>query len=185
MRNGKIAQLPMDLRELVNRMMDEGAQSRSIINELEKQRHRWPDGMADINEENVSNWRTGGYMDWVREREVKADVEARREFALRLMGEEGNVNEAVVQIGVTQLYHVLSLLDREGMQKAMQDNPMAFARMVNSLSRLSRNALDMQKYRNHVQERKERIEAELSKATVPGGLTPEGLAAIQKELKLL
>ena len=53
------------------------------------------------------------------------------------------------------------------------------------LSRLSRTAFDVQKYKDNVRERKERIAAELVKAEQPGGLTPKAIATIQRELKLL
>jgi hypothetical protein len=186
-RNGKIARLPKDLRDLVNCMMDDGAQHRSIIMELEKHRHRWPEGITEISEMNLSNWRAGGYVDWTREQELQGDLRARREFALSLVEDtpEGKLNEAVVQIGVAQLYHVLAACDRDSLQAKLRDDPNAYARLVNSLSRLSRTALDVQKYKDHVQQRKARIEAELEKATESGGLSDQVIATIQNELKLL
>ena len=186
-KKGKIGQLPEDLRELANRLIEDGAQHRSIINELEKHRHRWPDKMTDITEDNVTNWKRWGYRQWVQERDLKEDLEARRDFAGRLIdaAEDGKLNEAVLQIGVAKLYHLLAGYDQEGLETKLIENPALYARLVNALSRLSRSALDIQKYKEHVRQHKERIEAELDKAAIPGGLTQEGLAAIQKELKLL
>jgi len=73
----------------------------------------------------------------------------RREVAGRLIdaAEDGKLNEAVLQIGVAKLYHLLAGYHQEGLEG-------------------------------------KRIEAELSKAAILGGLTEEVLAAIQKELKL-
>jgi hypothetical protein len=61
-RTGKVACLPKDLRDLVNHMLDDNAQYQSIINELDKHRQRWPDGVDNFNENNISNWHTGGYL---------------------------------------------------------------------------------------------------------------------------
>jgi len=137
-RNGKIARLPKDLRELVNRMLDDGAQYRSIMNELEKHRHRWPDDIKEFTDGNFTEWHQGGYQDWVREQEFQHDLAARREYA-HAIGEStpsGNVSEAVHEIGTLHLYHFLTSIDRAALETKIRDDPAACARLVNAFARL-------------------------------------------------
>ena len=84
-RTGKIARFPKDLRELVNHMLDDGAQYTSIIHELQKHRHRWPDHVDELTVNNLSTWHAGGYQDWVRQQEMSADLATRQEFMADLL----------------------------------------------------------------------------------------------------
>jgi len=61
-RNGKIAKLAKDLRSLLNQMLADGATSAVIIDEFAKR------GIS-LNHENISNWRHGGYQDWIVEQQ--------------------------------------------------------------------------------------------------------------------
>lgn len=186
-RNGKIARLPKDLRDLVNRMLDDGAQYRSVILELNRHRQRWPADMTDINEDNLSNWKSGGYQDGLLERDLQQDIGLRRDFAVTLADSpsDANLNDMVHQIGVLRLYHILAHFDHAAIQSKLQDDPVAYARLLNSFARLSRSAFDIDKYKDHVRQRKERIEAQLNQASVAGGLSDEAIALIHHELKLL
>ena len=73
----------------------------------------------------LSNCRSGGYVDWTREQDFHADLQARREFATRVIEEaqEGKLNEAVIQIGLAQLYHVLAAYDRDTAEGKLRDDP--------------------------------------------------------------
>ena len=186
-RNGKIARLPKELRDIVNRMLDDGANYRSIIIELEKHRHQWPPELADITEDNISNWRAGGYIDYQRDQAVEAELRARREFAITLPdnAEDLRLHEVVLQLGVSNLYHVLAGFNHTAIEAKLADDPKSYSRLINALGRLSRDALDLQKYKDHVRERKERIQAELNKVKKPGGISKEALERIERELNLL
>jgi len=165
-RNGKIARLPKDLRELVNRMLEDGAQHRSVINELEKHRHRWPDGMSDINEDNVSNWKSGGYLDWLHEQDIQADLRARREYAIELAKDlpEQHIDDVTLQMGINLLYHVLAGLDRDLLRDKLQADPAAWCKVVNTLARLSRDAIDLRKYKGEQEAHKEQINGKKPRA---------------------
>ena len=58
-RNGKVARLPAALRDQVNRGLDEGLPYKTIIASL------GPAGQH-LNEDNLSNWRLGGYQDYLK-----------------------------------------------------------------------------------------------------------------------
>ena len=165
-RNGKIARLPKDLRELVNRMLEDGAQHRSVIHELEKHRHRWPDKMSDINEDNVSNWKSGGYLDWLLEQDIQADLRARREYALELAKDlpEQHIDDVTLQMGINLLYHVLAGLDRDLLRDKLQADPAAWCKVVNTLARLSRDAIDLRKLKGEQEAHKEKINGKKPRA---------------------
>src|SRR3954466_13404277 len=76
-RNGKIAKLSKELRELLNHMLAEGATGAVIID-------RFAGLGISLNHENVSNWKHGGYQDWVLEQDWQAEMAAQRESAAAL-----------------------------------------------------------------------------------------------------
>jgi hypothetical protein len=82
-RNGKIARLPHSLRKAVNQRLLDGETSGTILEWLNAQPEAikvWEahfEGMP-ANAENLSQWRIGGYADWLAEREK---IEATKELA--------------------------------------------------------------------------------------------------------
>ncbi len=70
MRTGKIARLPHDIREQLNRRLSDGEQAHSILNWL----NSLPEVQAvlaanfdgrPLNQVNLTHWRDGGYRDWL------------------------------------------------------------------------------------------------------------------------
>ena len=183
-RNGKIARLPKDLRELVNRMLDDGAQYRSIMNELEKHRHRWPDDIKEFTDGNFTEWHQGGYQDWVREQEIRADLQARREHAQEV-DPSANVVDMVHDVGSLQLYHLLASTDRHVLEAQVRDNPALYPRLINAYASLNHRSVHLMKYKEHVRQCKDRIVAELNKADSNGSISSQSVIVIQNELKLL
>ena len=81
-RRGKIARLPLDIREEVNRRLENGVEGKQIVewlNSLPKVTAlmaREFDGQP-VNEPNLSHWKSGGYRDWQEHQEA---LEAPRQF---------------------------------------------------------------------------------------------------------
>ena len=74
-RNGKIARLPQPLREELNRRLDQGAQGRPLLQWLNSLPEVRAVLAADfegrpINKQSLSQWRRGGYAEWLRLRET-------------------------------------------------------------------------------------------------------------------
>ena len=146
-RTGKIARFPKDLRELVNNMLDDGAQYTSIIHELDKHRQRWPDGVNEITVNNLSNWHNGGYQDWVHRQEMAADLRSHLESFAELMdGPDPNkLHEMVLHVGIAQLYRLVTGLNRDTIEALSTNDPATFARLLTVFQRFSQHALEFQK----------------------------------------
>src|SRR5206468_7786775 len=77
-RNGKIAKLPRELRDLLNQMMADGATSALII-------EKFAERGISLNHQNICNWKKGGFLDWVLEQESLAEMTLQREYASDLL----------------------------------------------------------------------------------------------------
>src|SRR5438128_9493553 len=71
-RNGKVARLPFALRQQINRMLDDGLEYKVIIKSL------GPAG-EHLNEDNISNWRLGGYQDFLKAQAINDRARAQTE----------------------------------------------------------------------------------------------------------
>jgi hypothetical protein len=74
-RNGKIARLPLAVRQELNRRLDDGEKGKTLVVWL----NALPEvqailaaefGGRPISEQNLSEWKQGGYRDWVAQREA-------------------------------------------------------------------------------------------------------------------
>src|SRR5882724_8067935 len=70
-RLGKIARLPKEIREQLNRRIENGWRGARLVNWLNelpqvKESLREEFHGRAINEQNLSQWREGGYADWLR-----------------------------------------------------------------------------------------------------------------------
>ena len=148
-RTGKIARFPKDLRELINNMLDDGAQYTSIINELQKHRQRWPDHVNELTVNNLSTWHAGGYQDWVRQQEMAGDLATRNEFLADLLHEHGpdpgKLHETLLHLGIAQTYHVIAGLNRDTIEEMSTKNPAAYARLLTVYQQFSQQALTLHK----------------------------------------
>jgi hypothetical protein len=76
-RNGKIARLPLAIREHINRRLQNGGEGKQIaewlntLPEVQALMTAEFDGQP-INQNNVSNWKAGGYKDWEDQQEALA-----------------------------------------------------------------------------------------------------------------
>src|SRR6266403_6134643 len=86
-RNGKIARLPLAVRQEFNRRLDEGEQGKKLV--------AWLNGLPavqaivttefggkPIREQNLSEWKQGGYRDWLAKQEALEIAERLREDAM-------------------------------------------------------------------------------------------------------
>jgi hypothetical protein len=93
-RNGKIARLPLHIREQLNRRLRDGQQGKKLVawlNSLPEVRAITKaefDGRP-VREQNLSEWKQGGYRDWLALQEAR-EVNARLDEELADCGEPGD-----------------------------------------------------------------------------------------------
>jgi hypothetical protein len=78
-RNGKIARLPLDLREELNRRLLDGEPATKLapwLNELPRVQKMLAEEFhgKPITKDNISAWKNGGFLEWKRERQVQDSV---------------------------------------------------------------------------------------------------------------
>jgi len=92
-RHGKIARLPKAVREELNRRLADGATGRSLVEWLNAQ----PEVQAlidsefaghPIREQNLSQWKSGGYRDWLHQQEALELMASLHESTGELAGEK-------------------------------------------------------------------------------------------------
>jgi hypothetical protein len=91
-RNGKIARLPLHVRENLNRRLQDGEQGKKIVawlNSLPQVRAvaAAEFGGRPVREQNLSEWKQGGYRDWLAVREAR-EVTARLDEELADCGDD-------------------------------------------------------------------------------------------------
>src|SRR5215471_13714986 len=98
-RNGKIARLPYDIREELNRRLRDGKSGPALLKWLNED----PEcgdvldeefGGRPFNKQNLSEWRQGGYEDWLRKEEVRQRVQVVMERAEDLESDAGGMRIA-------------------------------------------------------------------------------------------
>jgi hypothetical protein len=181
-RKGKIARAPFEVRTRVNELLRDGGTALDVINYLKSQQ------ISGVKAMNVTNWRQGGYQDWLAERSRFDHMEADRDFALELVraGEGNKLGEAAQVLAASQLFNTLREFDIGSLKELLADKPENYAPIVNALSKISQSQLAAQKYRDLVAEQKRKIEAALSEGKKSrGGFSTETIEKIERELKLL
>jgi hypothetical protein len=109
-RNGKIARLPLEIREQLNHRLDDGEQGKPLVawlNSLPEVQAvvKAAFGGRAVSEQNLSEWRQGGYRDWQRQQERRELVRQWSEDAKDLEGTAGGVpfNSALSTILLAEL----------------------------------------------------------------------------------
>jgi len=165
-RNGKIARLPRSIREELNRRLQDGKAGPGLLGWLNEQ----PECQEMLDEEfdgkpitkqNLSEWRQGGYKDWVRKEEACQRVQVLMEKAGDLEQEAGGM--AIADRLGTVLAAELAVATEQ--LESIQDPKERWARLkeiTRELYRLRREDHHARKLRM-AEEQYERQEKELEK----------------------
>jgi hypothetical protein len=144
-RNGKIAHLPEDQRNLINRLFDEGATYEAVSRRLAEQG-------ASINLQNLSDWFHGGYQDLLQQRErlslIRESQQRLLEFATK--GEAPDLLFTGLQLGITQLAQQISEIAPGSHKQSFQTDTDQYLRMLNTLGRMGRSLLALQKHKDEI-----------------------------------
>src|SRR5712691_10327672 len=98
-RNGKIARLPYSIRDLLNQRLHNGEQGAKLVewlNGLPKVQEVLTEefGGRPISEQNLSEWKQGGFDDWLRHQQTRAWVRALADESADLKEEAGDFSVA-------------------------------------------------------------------------------------------
>ena len=149
-RNGKVARLPAELRDQINRLLDDGIPYKTIIEKLgEPGKH--------LNEDNISNWRLGGFQDYLNAQAINDRARAQTEAAADVIRETGHTDPSLLkrvcqEIALVQYIDTLLEHGDQIAHDSLKKNPSKMITLMNAICNLSNSGLALEK-------RKLRIEA--------------------------
>jgi|SRR5947209_3856761 len=185
-RNGKVARLSKDLRDQINKFMDDGFTYLEII-------HQLGEAGAELNENNLSNWKSGGYTEWVAEQQRLNKMRVRQEFAVDLVRENNGItsHQAASQIAALNLCDIVDDFDPEILKKALLSDPETYikllnvyARLLNTMPRLSGAEVECELHREDQAEHAAAHEKE-QKGANSAGLSDKARREMEDKLNLL
>ncbi|HSU57105.1 MAG TPA: hypothetical protein VLT36_23895 [Candidatus Dormibacteraeota bacterium] len=140
-RNGHVARLPKLQRDMVNRMLWNAVPYKNIVAALGEV------GFT-LSERNISNWATGGYLEWRLEQEhliqCRLDQDHLLDFVRRDDAQE--LPEAGLQAAATRLSQLM--LQKLSRADDPEMNLESYSKMVDLLCRLNRELASSQKQRD-------------------------------------
>ena len=144
-RRGKIAGLPAPIRDQINHLIQNGVPYHVILEKLQS-----PDAPplpCVLTENNLSDWKDGGYQDWLDDQFWRDEMRSRHEtFSGLLQGADPiQLPEGGLQLAAIGLCELLRDFSTSG--TAGNPDPDKYVRAANSLARLSRSILTLQQYR--------------------------------------
>jgi hypothetical protein len=150
---GKIAGLPAPIRDQINHFIQDGVPYHVIIQKLQS-----PDAPplpCALTENNLSDWKDGGYQDWLDDQFWHDEMRSRHEtFSGLLPGADPiQLPEGGLQLAAIGLCELLRDLSTSG----IGGDPDNYVRAANSLARLSRSILTLQRYREACAEARAKV----------------------------
>ena len=176
-RTGKVARLPKAARDKINQLMLEGRTYLEIIAELGE------DG-KDLNEDNLSNWKSGGYLDFRREQLELADIRFRHEYASEVARTTAGTGlcEATSKIMIAQILDALRDSGPTSLHTALIERPEIYVRLLNAVARLSTGTIACERYRLLEDERKAKAASDKTPAS-ERAITPETIQSVDQLLR--
>jgi hypothetical protein len=178
-RNGKIARLPDNIREIINQKLKDGVAYSAIAEHLAALGHP---GMTI---RSVCSWFQGGHQDWERARQQAETIKAEREFALQVVKEKGSgtLQAASLELASLQLFKLLSRFDVDALQAELEPNSKNYGELLAMFSRLMHRTLELQKFKLLSDQREEELNGGPGRGE--RGIAPEKLEYIKTQLRLL
>lgn len=155
-RRGKVARLPQDLRDQINRLLEDGLPYKSIIEKL-------GDAGKHLNEDNITNWRQGGFQDYLRSQAINERARAQIEVAAELVRDapaqlqSPRIREAVNQISLLSYFNTLLEHGEHIAGESLKKNPAKMITLINSMCNLANTTRQFEKLKRPamIQQRKE------------------------------
>lgn len=161
-------------------MIEEGATYPKIIELL------GPEGEG-LNEVNLCNWKTGGYLDWLRARQLTEAIQAKYEIAQDIIANCHTGNEAgraILHIVASNLCKFLADTDPATLIDSLLSDADKFTRFVNAMVRLAEGGIKCELHKFHSDDLTAEAAAKKNPAEAPG-VSPESLHTAEQKLNLL
>jgi hypothetical protein len=178
-RKGKIGRLPKATRDRVNEMIQDGVPYLQIIERL------GPEGQG-LNEVNLTNWKSGGYIDWLKEMQIAEAIQAKYELAESIVARSGEGNaagQAVLGVIAANLCEFLADTDPATLRESLLSDADKFTRFVNSMVRLAEGGIKCELHKYHHQDRVAEVAKQQGKTETPG-VSDQTLETAEEKLKL-
>ncbi len=199
-RNGKIARLPLTVRQELNRRLDEGEEGKKLV--------VWLNGLPEvqaivaaefggkaIREQNLSEWKQGGYRDWLAKQEALEIAERLGEDATEWNAEGRASLTDTLALWLVARYAVATRRvaetgGREGWRllREMCTDIVELRKGNHSAERLQieRERLELEKEQSEkrVREKVEKLQKQLAKKR-KGGISRKTLREIERAMKIL
>src|SRR5262245_15337548 len=178
-KNRSLPLIPAAVRDTLNRVLDEKRSIEEIIAQLNG-------AGITLSEEEIVAWRKSGYKQWLADRKQLECLLKLRDFSAEVA--QANPGSQLQEVGLhmvaAQVYELLSGFDIRKIRKKLSGNPDQYIRLVNAVTRLSEGGVKNEQSRAKLAEAKAKSEKELADAQKEGGLTPETIEQIERELNL-
>jgi hypothetical protein len=181
-RIGKIARLPRHIRDQLNRRLDDGEQGARLVawlNQLDEVHEVLQEdfGSRPITEQNVSDWKQGGFLEWQQHQQTCEWVRALTDEAEHVADEAGvmPLTDRVSSLAALALGHVVRELAPGAASDAAKRTD--FLRVLKELGRMRRDDFEAARLRTsleltHAQRRNARRRA--AQAARPWDLSGAG-----------
>ena len=179
-RNGKVARLPKPIRDKLSTMILDGVPYSQIIRTLGKD-------TAHLNEQNLSNWKSGGYLEWLREFYITRAIQSKYEFAQAIVdkaGDENAAGHAVLESMALNLCEFLVQTDPSILREDLLSDSNKFTKFVNSMVRLAEGGVKCLVHKFNAQDRALKAATQPTKTERPG-ISDSSLHNAEDKLKLL
>lgn len=142
-RKGKIGGLPHSIREQLNRRLRDGQLAPQILPWL----NALPETAAylaarwngdPVTAQNLSEWRAGGYAEWLGRQEKAERLKELSEYALKLAGDGTSPTDAAAAIAGGQMLEILEQLDTSATLDLLKDKPSTHIEMIFALAQLQK-----------------------------------------------
>lgn len=146
-RTGKIARLPLAVREEVCRRLRDRQPGRIIcawlngLDEVKSILHGQFEGVP-VDDNNISQWRQGGYQDWLAHQDVLDTTKRRSQWALEMAEAGKNIFGGAAVVAGGQLAELLEDMDIAAQREMLMEKPETFVDLVNALAKLKKGELD-------------------------------------------
>ena len=182
-RKGKVAHLPKAVRDQINQMLLDGLGYAKIIKSLGDQ------GKGLI-EKNISNWKTGGFQDWLRDQEKIQASQRKMEFALDILSnikpeDISKIHQTTLYVAALNLLDLIVDFDPTILRPMIEANSDKYCRLLAAITKLSDGAVRCERHRTDQAEREAKIAKTKALTERKKGVSDEAFRTAVKALNLL